>query len=104
MTQPLSLTRVQVTDLWGVAQGCIELLERYNVQISGKIAVVIGRSNIVGMPAALLLQVRLHLHTHTRTHTGALIKKSDPETARLNQNYARLYRRAFYSFAKKLGI
>ncbi|CAH2069199.1 unnamed protein product [Thlaspi arvense] len=37
-------------------KGCIELLHRYNVDIKGKRAVVIGRSNIVGMPAALLLQ------------------------------------------------
>ncbi|XP_015062967.1 bifunctional protein FolD 4, chloroplastic [Solanum pennellii] len=37
-------------------KGCIELLHRYNVEIKGKKAVVIGRSNIVGMPAALLLQ------------------------------------------------
>ncbi|KAH1155750.1 hypothetical protein AAZX31_18G211000 [Glycine max] len=37
-------------------KGCIELLHRYNVSIKGKRAVVIGRSNIVGMPAALLLQ------------------------------------------------
>ncbi|PIA60289.1 hypothetical protein AQUCO_00300057v1 [Aquilegia coerulea] len=37
-------------------KGCIELLHRYNISIKGKRAVVIGRSNIVGMPAALLLQ------------------------------------------------
>ncbi|TKY65485.1 Bifunctional protein FolD 4 [Spatholobus suberectus] len=37
-------------------KGCIELLHRYDVSIKGKRAVVIGRSNIVGMPAALLLQ------------------------------------------------
>ncbi|KAL0906862.1 hypothetical protein M5K25_025391 [Dendrobium thyrsiflorum] len=37
-------------------KGCMELLHRYNVEIKGKRAVVIGRSNIVGMPAALLLQ------------------------------------------------
>ncbi|ESQ37714.1 hypothetical protein EUTSA_v10028771mg [Eutrema salsugineum] len=37
-------------------KGCIELLHRYNFEIKGKRAVVIGRSNIVGMPAALLLQ------------------------------------------------
>jgi len=35
--------------------GCIELLERSNVDISGKDAVVLGRSNIVGMPVAQLL-------------------------------------------------
>ncbi|XP_059456387.1 bifunctional protein FolD 4, chloroplastic [Corylus avellana] len=37
-------------------KGCIELLHRYDIGIKGKRAVVIGRSNIVGMPAALLLQ------------------------------------------------
>jgi len=35
--------------------GCIELLERSGVDISGKEAVVLGRSNIVGMPVAQLL-------------------------------------------------
>jgi 5,10-methylene-tetrahydrofolate dehydrogenase/methenyl tetrahydrofolate cyclohydrolase len=34
---------------------CIELLERSGVDIAGKHAVVIGRSNIVGLPVALLL-------------------------------------------------
>jgi len=36
--------------------GCIEMLQRSKVEISGKRAVVIGRSNIVGMPVAALLQ------------------------------------------------
>jgi len=35
--------------------GCIELLQRYNIEISGKECVVLGRSNIVGMPVAALL-------------------------------------------------
>ena len=35
--------------------GCIYLLKEAGVQISGANAVVLGRSNIVGMPAALLL-------------------------------------------------
>lgn len=35
--------------------GCIELLKRCEVPIAGRHAVVIGRSNIVGMPAAMLL-------------------------------------------------
>ncbi len=38
-------------------KGCIELLLRTGVVIQGKHAVVIGCSNIVGTPAALLLQV-----------------------------------------------
>ncbi|MBR7186271.1 MAG: bifunctional methylenetetrahydrofolate dehydrogenase/methenyltetrahydrofolate cyclohydrolase FolD [Clostridia bacterium] len=35
--------------------GVIELLKRYQVPVSGKRAVVLGRSNIVGRPMALLL-------------------------------------------------
>ncbi|XP_031490365.1 bifunctional protein FolD 4, chloroplastic-like [Nymphaea colorata] len=37
-------------------KGCLELLSRSGINIEGKRAVVIGRSNIVGIPAALLLQ------------------------------------------------
>jgi len=35
--------------------GCIELLKRANVALSGANAVVIGRSNIVGKPIAMML-------------------------------------------------
>jgi methylenetetrahydrofolate dehydrogenase (NADP+) / methenyltetrahydrofolate cyclohydrolase len=39
--------------------GIIELIKRYNIETSGKHAVIIGRSNIVGKPiAALLAQKR----------------------------------------------
>jgi methylenetetrahydrofolate dehydrogenase (NADP+)/methenyltetrahydrofolate cyclohydrolase len=49
--------------------GVIELLERSNIKIGGRRAVVIGRSDIVGKPMALLL---LHRHAtvticHSRT-------------------------------------
>ena len=36
--------------------GVIELLKRSDVQLSGADAVVVGRSNIVGLPVAMLLQ------------------------------------------------
>jgi 5,10-methylene-tetrahydrofolate dehydrogenase/methenyl tetrahydrofolate cyclohydrolase len=36
-------------------KGCIELLSRSGVTIKGKKAVVVGRSNIVGLPVSLLL-------------------------------------------------
>ena len=39
--------------------GCLELLRRSGVQIENKHAVVIGCSNVVGLPTALLLQVQL---------------------------------------------
>ena len=37
------------------AQACLEILKYYNVPLSGKRAVVVGRSNIVGKPMAALL-------------------------------------------------
>eukprot|EP01128_Nolandella_sp_AFSM9_P007748 TRINITY_DN434_c0_g1_i1.p1 TRINITY_DN434_c0_g1~~TRINITY_DN434_c0_g1_i1.p1 ORF type:complete len:320 (+),score=53.25 TRINITY_DN434_c0_g1_i1:62-961(+) len=36
-------------------KGCLELLVRSGVEVEGKHAVVIGRSNLVGIPAAFLL-------------------------------------------------
>lgn len=48
-------------------RGCIELLLRSNIDIKGKHAVVIGRSNIVGTPVAMLLQ--RHQATVTVVHS-----------------------------------
>mmetsp|Transcript_35780 Transcript_35780/g.78378 ORF Transcript_35780/g.78378 Transcript_35780/m.78378 type:complete len:306 (+) Transcript_35780:414-1331(+) len=39
-------------------QGCIELLDRSGVTLRGKNAVVVGRSNLVGLPVAMLLMHR----------------------------------------------
>ncbi|MCA9963970.1 MAG: bifunctional methylenetetrahydrofolate dehydrogenase/methenyltetrahydrofolate cyclohydrolase FolD [Anaerolineales bacterium] len=49
--------------------GCIVLLEKTGVKISGAEAVVVGRSNIVGLPVAMLLQERNATVTicHSRT-------------------------------------
>ena len=38
------------------AQACMEILKYYNVPLSGKRAVVVGRSLVVGKPAAMMLQ------------------------------------------------
>jgi len=50
-------------------RGCIELLNRMGVEIEGKEAVVLGRSNIVGLPVAMLLLHRNATLTicHSRT-------------------------------------
>ena len=50
------------------AQACLELLDYYGVDPAGRRAVVIGRSLVVGQPAALLLQRRSA--TVTVCHTG----------------------------------
>ncbi len=49
--------------------GIIKMLEFYNIEIAGKQAVIVGRSNIVGKPVSMLL---LHRHAtvticHSRT-------------------------------------
>ncbi|KAK0581541.1 hypothetical protein LWI29_014973 [Acer saccharum] len=36
-------------------KGCLELLSRSGISVKGKRAVVVGRSNIVGLPVSLLL-------------------------------------------------
>ena|SRR5215207_2361383 len=60
--------------------GCIYLLEKSGVQIEGANAVVLGRSNIVGMPAALLLIGRNATVTvcHSRTQDlPSVIRNAD---------------------------
>jgi len=52
------------------AQASVEILKRSGIEIAGKRVVVVGRSNVVGKPAALLL-IREHgtvtvLHSKTR--------------------------------------
>ena len=37
------------------AQACLEILKFYNIPLSGKRAVVVGRSLVVGKPAAMML-------------------------------------------------
>ena len=52
------------------AQAVIEILDHYGIEISGKRAVVVGRSLVVGRPAAMLLLRRNA--TVTLCHTGTL--------------------------------
>jgi len=61
-------------------QGCIELLDRSGIVIEGKDAVVLGRSNIVGIPVALLLMQRNATVTiaHSRTkNIEDVIRRAD---------------------------
>ena len=61
-------------------RGCIELLERSGVEIAGKEAVVVGRSNVVGIPAAMLLQRRDATVTivHSRTpNSEEIVRRAD---------------------------
>jgi methylenetetrahydrofolate dehydrogenase (NADP+)/methenyltetrahydrofolate cyclohydrolase len=72
----------------GTPLGCIEILDRYRFEIEGRHAVVIGRSEIVGKPVALLL---LHRHAtvtlcHSRTRDlPGLIRQADILVAALGK-------------------
>jgi methylenetetrahydrofolate dehydrogenase (NADP+) / methenyltetrahydrofolate cyclohydrolase len=58
--------------------GCIELLDRYSVELEGAQAVVVGRSDLVGKPVALLLLQRnatvTMCHSRTRDLPGVCSK------------------------------
>lgn len=63
-------------------QACLELLSRSGISIKGKRAVVVGRSNIVGLPASLLLLKADATVTivHSRTSqsdTESIIREAD---------------------------
>jgi 5,10-methylene-tetrahydrofolate dehydrogenase/methenyl tetrahydrofolate cyclohydrolase len=81
---PVNIARLTLQDIEPtfapcMPLGCIELLDRYGVEIKGKEAVVLGPSNIVGLPTALLLM-----------HRGAALTICHPHT----QNLAEISKRA----------
>jgi len=51
-------------------KGVVALLKKYNVPISGKHVVIVGRSNIVGKPLSVLFSQRELNATVTLCHTG----------------------------------
>lgn len=59
-------------------QACMEILDYYGIDCKGKNAVVIGRSLVVGKPAAMMLMAKNATVTvcHTRTVNTAEIAKS----------------------------
>ena len=62
------------------AAACMEILDYYGIDCRGKSAVVIGRSQVVGKPAAMLLLGRDATVTvcHTKTpNTAALCRQAD---------------------------
>lgn len=72
---PLNLGRLMVNDPTFIPctpQGCLRLLQAYNVSCAGKHAVVVGRSRIVGMPLATLLTHQDATVTLAHSHTQNL--------------------------------
>ena len=69
---PVNVGRMQIGEpcyLPCTPAGCIRMIESTGMEIAGKHAVVIGRSNIVGKPAAMLLLAKTATVTicHSRT-------------------------------------
>ncbi|GAB3760939.1 bifunctional 5,10-methylenetetrahydrofolate dehydrogenase/5,10-methenyltetrahydrofolate cyclohydrolase [Spirosoma pomorum] len=63
-------------------QGVLEMLKRYNIETAGKHCVVVGRSQIVGLPMSILMQRNTYpgnctvTLTHSRTQNLAEICRS----------------------------
>ena len=77
---PINVGRMQIGEpcyLPCTPAGCIRMIESTGTEIAGKNAVVIGRSNIVGKPAALLLLAKNATVTvcHTKTRDVASIAR-----------------------------
>lgn len=72
--------------------GIMELLKRYNIETSGKDAVVIGRSNIVGKPMSILLSQKANpgnatvtlVHSRTK-NLKEIVAKADIIVAALGK-------------------
>lgn len=61
-------------------QGCMELLDYYNINVTGQKAVVLGRSLVVGKPAAMMLLQKNATVTicHTKTQNlPAICREAD---------------------------
>ena len=73
-------------------KGILMLLDEYNIEIEGKHAVVIGRSNLVGKPVAQMLLNRNATVTMCHSHTENLadiIKTADILVSAVGKNVVR---------------
>jgi methylenetetrahydrofolate dehydrogenase (NADP+)/methenyltetrahydrofolate cyclohydrolase len=84
---PMNIGRMALgleTYLPATPYGMIQMLDRYNIETSGKHCVVVGRSNIVGTPMSILLSRKGKVGnctvtlTHSRTKDlAAEVKRAD---------------------------
>ena len=84
---PMNIGRMTLgleTYLPATPYGMIQMLDRYNIETSGKHCVVVGRSNIVGTPMSVLLSRKNKVGnctvtlTHSRTKDlAAEVKRAD---------------------------
>lgn len=62
--------------------GILQMLERYNIETSGKLCTVVGRSNIVGKPMSILLSNKADVGNCTVTITHSRTKDLTAEVKR----------------------
>jgi len=62
--------------------GIMQMLDRYNIETSGKHCVILGRSNIVGTPMSVLLSRKAKVGNCTVTLTHSRTKNIAEETKR----------------------
>ena len=62
--------------------GIMQMLERYNIETSGKHCVILGRSNIVGTPMSVLLSRKAKIGNCTVTLTHSRTQNIKEETKR----------------------
>jgi methylenetetrahydrofolate dehydrogenase (NADP+) / methenyltetrahydrofolate cyclohydrolase len=84
---PMNIGRMVLgleTYLPATPYGMVQMLERYNIETSGKHCVVVGRSNIVGTPMSVLMSRKNKIGnctvTLTHSHTNDLaaeVRKAD---------------------------
>ncbi len=70
------MTQQQPAYIPATPKGILQLFERYNIETSGKHAVVIGRSNIVGTPMSILLSRNSNPGNCTVTNIHSKTKNS----------------------------
>lgn len=82
---PMNVGRMAIglpTYLPATPYGIVQMLDRYNIETSGKHCVVVGRSNIVGTPMSILLSRKAKVGNCTVTLTHSRTKDLGAETRR----------------------
>lgn len=72
----LARGQLQETIIPCTPEGCMELLDRYQIPIKGKEVVIVGKSNVVGLPMSLLFLHRNATVTVCHIHTQDLKEKT----------------------------
>ena len=95
---PMNVGRMTLnlpTYLPATPKGILEILKRYNIETEGKHCVVIGRSNIVGLPMSILMARKDKIGNCTVTLCHSKTKNLKEETLRADIIIAALGKQEF---------